>query len=261
MEGQRQALRPAERLIVAADFEPRKEMGSPRADVKSQVITLATQLIDTGVYLKIESALRACGYGLIDEIHARGLRVFADLKLFGTEKTFSIDSTLLREVRPDILTVSAFAGKRAMQTLKAELPDTEILVITLLTDLTVQDVRAMVPGSDGILDSSIILQLVGQLGILAAESGMDGVVAAPAEAAILKRVLPPHMTVNTPNVRPTWSTVEEDDQNLERSATPAKAIGAGTDRIVVGRPITQHENPRKATKQTIEEINWAWVPR
>ncbi len=87
----KRTLTPAERLIVAADFKPTDTRpyisldGKSikwRNEVKVQVLALADSLKDTGVYLKVNSALWACGYGLIDEIHSRGLRVFADLKLF-----------------------------------------------------------------------------------------------------------------------------------------------------------------------------------
>jgi orotidine-5'-phosphate decarboxylase len=62
---------------------------------------------------------------------------------------------------------------------------------------------------------------------------------------------------NTPNIRPDWSLVKEDDQNRARAMTPAKAIAAGVLRIVIGRPITQAENPREAAELTIKEIREA----
>ena len=69
----------AERLIVAADFKPSSSQG--RDWVLEQVLGLANDLKGTGVCLKVNSALRLCGHGLINEIHDRGLAVFTDLKL------------------------------------------------------------------------------------------------------------------------------------------------------------------------------------
>lgn len=62
-------LTPADRLIIAADFKP--SAGTGRAGVRSQVLRLADDLNGLGIILKVNSALRACGYGLIDEIHSR----------------------------------------------------------------------------------------------------------------------------------------------------------------------------------------------
>ena len=69
-------LAPPERLIVAADYKPDRKLGQHGASwVRQQVLILADSLSGTGVYLKVGSALRACGYELIAEIHERNLRV------------------------------------------------------------------------------------------------------------------------------------------------------------------------------------------
>jgi orotidine-5'-phosphate decarboxylase len=110
-------LLPEERLIVAADFRPPKEdvwlengsypgeniMCSSKIDwVHRQVIQLAEKLRGTGVYLKVNSALRACGYKLISEINSLGLRVFADLKLNDIPNTLTDDGVLLRQTKPGL---------------------------------------------------------------------------------------------------------------------------------------------------------------
>jgi orotidine-5'-phosphate decarboxylase len=103
-----------ERLIVAADFEPPKqilgEIPLGQRWVKQRVLELADKLKGTGVIFKVNSALRACGYDLIDELHARGLRVFADLKLSDIKNTLKTDGVLLREAKPEILTVMCTTG-------------------------------------------------------------------------------------------------------------------------------------------------------
>ena len=140
-------LKPAERLIVAADFKPAPNQqfhaSSRREWVRGEVLALADRLRDTGVYLKVNSALRACGYDLIEEIHWRGLRVFADLKLFDIGETLATDGVFLKEVKPELLTTVCVAGVNAMQALKAELPDTEVLGVTVLTNLNDTDTQAM----------------------------------------------------------------------------------------------------------------------
>ncbi|OHA59252.1 MAG: orotidine 5'-phosphate decarboxylase [Candidatus Vogelbacteria bacterium RIFOXYD1_FULL_46_19] len=245
-------LTPAERLIVAADFKPRAIMGQGRADVRSQVLTLADSLKGTGVIIKVNSALRACGYDLISEIQSHGLRVFADLKLIDIGETLSTDGVLLREAKPELLTTMCVAGFTAMQALKAELPDTEVLGVTVLTSLNDRD--------DGNGNSTRTMftcsteEAVMRFAKVAAEAKIDGLISSPKEAAVLRAKFGLVLSLNTPAIRPKWAIVPGDDQNPDRIMTPAKAIQAGADRIVVGRPILQAKNPYDAVMRTLEEI-------
>mgnify|MGYP000991530566 CR=1 FL=1 len=243
-------LTPAERLIVAADFKPTGSNG--REWVKAQVLALADSLNGTGVYLKVNSALRATGYGLIDEIHSRGLRVFADMKLIDIGETLSTDGALLREAKPELLTTMCVSGITAMQALKTELPDTEVLGVTVLTSLKDADTQAMFTCSTE--------EAVMRFAQVAADARIDGLISSPKEAEVLRAKFGVILSLNTPAIRPTWATVPSDDQNPERIMTPAKAIKAGADRIVVGRPITkppQGVSSRDAVMRTIEEITSA----
>lgn len=237
----------AERLIVAADYQPTAPHG--REWVRKRVLTLADDLNGTGVYLKVNSALRALGYGLIDEIHARGLRVFADLKLFDIKETLATDGMLLKEAKPELLTTVCVAGVAAMQALKAELPDTEVLGVTVLTSLKDADTQAMFTCTT---DEAVI-----RFSQVAADAKIDGLISSAKEAEALRAKFGMLLSLNTPAIRPTWAIVPGDDQNPERIMTPAKAITAGADRIVVGRPITkppQGISSRDAAMRTIEEI-------
>ena len=237
-------LSPAERLIVAADFKPTAPNGKDW--VKAQVLLLANKLRGTGVYLKVNSALRACGYDLIGDIQSRGLRVFADLKLIDISETLSTDGILLREVKPELLTTMCVAGLTAMQALKAELPDTEVLGVTVLTSLKDADTQAMFTCSTE--------EAVMRFAQVAADAKIDGLISSPKEAEMLRAKFGIVLSLNTPAIRPTWAIVPGDDQNPERIMTPVKAIKAGADRIVVGRPIVRAENPYDAVMRTIEEI-------
>ena len=235
---------PEARLIVAADFKPTGSNG--RKWVREQVLALADSLKGTGVYLKVNSALRACGYGLINEIHSRGLLVFADLKLFDIGETLSTDGILLDELKPEILTTVCGAGVTAMQALKAELPDTEVLGVTVLTSLRDADTQAMFTCSTE--------EAVMRFAEVAAEAKIDGLISSAMEVKVLRAKFGMLLSLNTPAIRPTWSIVPGDDQNPDRIMTPAKAIKAGADRIVVGRPIVKAKNPYDAAMRTIEEI-------
>lgn len=237
-------LTPAERLIVAADFKPTAPNGKDW--VKAQVLALADSLKGTGVYLKVNSALRACGYDLIGEIQSRGLRVFADLKLYDIGKTLSTDGVLLKEAKPELLTTVCVAGVTAMQALKAELPDTEVLGVTVLTSLKLADTEEMFRAT---VKASVM-----KFALLAETAGLDGLICAPTDIGFIQSVVRRSMTLNTPAIRPTWAIVPGDDQNPERIMTPAKAIKAGADRIVVGRSIVNTEKPYDAVMRIIEEI-------
>jgi len=243
-------LTPAERLIVAADFKPTAPNGKDW--VKDQVLALADSLKGTGVYLKVNSALRACGYDLIGEIQSRGLRVFADLKLIDIRETLSTDGVLIREAKPELLTTMCVAGTAAMQALKAELPETEVLGVTALTSLKDADTQAMFTCSTE--------EAVMRFAQVAADAEIDGLISSPREVKVLRAKFGLVLSLNTPAIRPMWAIVPGDDQNSDRIMTPAMAIKAGADRIVVGRPITkppQDMSSRDAVMRTIEEITSA----
>ena len=236
----------AERLIVAADFKP--EHGGRKA-VRNKVMKLAKSLYGTGVVLKINSALRSSGYNLIDSIHDRGLKVMADLKLNDIKETLATDGALLREARPELLTVMCGTGLDAMKALKAELPCTEVLGVTVLTNLTEQE-------SLGLYGCSIETAVL-RFAHLAKVAGLDGLVSSAKEVEMLRQEFGESFTLNTPAIRPIWAIVPGDDQNPERIMTPEKAIKAGADRIVVGRPIILSKKPYDAVMRTLEEIHQA----
>lgn len=236
-------------MIVAADFKPHPisiEYAENAASARVQVLDLARRLKGTGVYLKVNSALRAYGYGFIDEIHSYGLKVFADLKLFDIKETLETDGECLRKWRPELLTVTCAAGVTGMQALQAALPDTEILGVTVLTSFGDADTQEVFACST----DEAVMRLAG----IAAEAGIGGLILSPREAERFRTEFGVTMSLNTPGIRPSWAIVHGDDQNPDRIMTPARAIEAGADRIIVGRPITQAKNPYDAAMRTIEEI-------
>ncbi|MBU1015272.1 orotidine 5'-phosphate decarboxylase, partial [Patescibacteria group bacterium] len=86
-------------------------------------------------------------------------------------------------------------------------------------------------------------------------AGIGGLVSSPQEAEMLAAKKELVLESNTPGIRPEWTLVAGDDQR--RIMTPGNAIKAGARRIVVGRPITQADNPREAVERTLEEIKAA----
>ncbi len=234
-----------ERLIVAADFS--SEDG--RAGIFRKVLEFADSLAGTGVIIKVNSALRAHGYDLIDELHGRDLKVFADLKLNDIPATMAADGELLREANPYIVTAMCSAGVQGLKALKAELPNSEVLGVTALTSLTDDDTNAMF--------SCSTVEAVMRFASQAASAGVNGLINSPAELSELVKYFGLLFSLNTPGIRPAWSAVAGDDQNAKRVMTPGDAIRAGAHRIVIGRPITQAKSPRDAVLRTIEEIEQA----
>ncbi len=242
----KQKLTPAQRLIVAADFKPDPKTTQGKNWVRAEVLALALALKGTGVYLKVNSALRANGYDLIQEIQRMGLKVFADLKLNDISETMAIDGALLRQVKPDIVTVMCSAGVGALSALKKELPETEVLGVTVLTSLKEGDTKEMF--------HETVQGAIRNFALVGEGAGLDGLICAPTDIPVIRGVVERKMTLNTPGIRPLWSLVPGDDQNPDRIMTPEKAIKAGADRIVVGRPVTKAINARAAVLKLLEEI-------
>lgn len=118
--------------------------------------------------------------------------------------------------------------------------------MTALTSLKDPDTQAMFTCST---EEAVI-----RFAQVAADAKIDGLISSPKEAEALRAKFGVLMSLNTPAIRPTWAIVPGDDQNPERIMIPAKAIKAGANRIVIGRPITQARSPYEAVMRTIEEI-------
>lgn len=240
----RKELTPQERLIVALDLDPNQG----RKALKQEVLRFARELNGTGVCIKLNYVLRALGYDMVDEIHALGLSVFADLKLVDIPSTLANDGVLLNEAKVDIVTVSCSTGIKSIRKLKQALPDTEILGVTVLTTFDERECREVY-----LVD---LEPSVNRMAYIAAAGLADGLICSPLAASRFRNHHP-LMSLNTPGIRPIWATVKGDDQNQEVVMTPEMAIKAGVDRIIVGRPIVQDVHPYDAVMRTIEEIESA----
>jgi orotidine-5'-phosphate decarboxylase len=238
----------AERLVVAVDFKP--EAGESRLHVQARVLNFVHEIADTGVCIKFNSLLRAMGYNLIDEVRACGLKVFADLKLNDIGETLARDGLFLQEASPELITVMCTAGDLGMKRLKAALPKTEVLGVTMLTNFNDADAERLF-GSPDVKDAVLKFAFEAQ------EAGLRGLVCSPAEVSLLIKELSFEMSYTTPGIRPQWSVVKGDDQNADRVMTPAEAIKEGASRIVVGRPIVNAKDPKAAVLRTLEEIESA----
>ena len=173
----------------------------------------------------------------IREMAELGLPIFLDLKFHDIPNTVAKAIQALRPLNPAILTVHAAGGRAMLEDAKAAAPEgTKVVAVTVLTSLDGSDLESIGLASDP-------HPQVERLTELAREAGLDGVVCSGNEVAAAKRVWPQGFFV-VPGVRP--SNSHGADQ--KRVMTPRAALDAGASILVIGRPITQAEDPDQAAR-------------
>jgi orotidine-5'-phosphate decarboxylase len=231
-------VKPSERLIVALDFS---EIAAARALVARLGDSVSFYKI--GMELAYGGTAADNGFALADELAGRGKKVFLDLKLHDIPNTVQRATAQIARRGVDFLTVHAFPQTMAAAKAGAEGSPLKLLAVTVLTSYDDEDLAAAgyrFPVRD----------LVPHRAQQAKALGIDGLVAAASEAEELRRSLGPDMILVTPGIRPAGDMAGDQ----KRVATPAAAIAAGADYLVVGRPITQAADPRAATEAIQHEI-------
>jgi len=183
------------------------------------------------------------GVELGQRLKAMGKNVFYDFKFHDIGVTVEKATRSIAGLNADLLTVharpdvmrSAVAG-RGNASLK-------ILGVTVLTSLDQQALKDIGYNDNA---ESLVMRRVEQ----ALEAGIDGVVSSPLEAAAIRAVVPDHFLVVTPGVRPKGA----DAGDQKRIATPSSALASGASHLVIGRPITQAEDPRAAALAIAKEM-------
>ncbi|WP_238367655.1 orotidine-5'-phosphate decarboxylase [Mesobacterium pallidum] len=225
-----------DRLIVALDV-PNVVAG----------LELTQALGNTVSFYKIGlGMLTRGGLALANELkQEHGKRIFLDMKFFDIGATVEAAVRGIAQFDLDFLTVHGdpHVVRAAME--GAAGSNLKILAVTILTSLDRQDL------DDGLMVPGDIADLVETRAARAMEAGADGVIASPQEAARI-RALPQAAgkLIVTPGVRPAGAALGDQ----KRVATPASAIVAGADHIVVGRPVWKAANPQAAAKAITEEL-------
>lgn len=225
-----------DRLIVALDV-PNVVQG----------LELTRRLGDAVSFYKIGlGMLTGGGLALANELkHEQGKRVFLDMKFFDISATVEAAVRGIAEYELDFLTVqgdpqvvrAAMEGKRGRKT--------KILAVTVLTSLDRGDLdQNMIRPGD-------LSEITVERAARAFEAGADGIITSPHEAAAI-RALPQAAgrLIVTPGVRPLGSAAGDQ----KRIATPAQAIAAGVDHIVVGRPVWAAADPAAAARAIVAEL-------
>jgi orotidine-5'-phosphate decarboxylase len=183
-------------------------------------------------------------------IEGFGADVFLDLKYHDIPNTVASASIEAARLKVRLLNLHALGGyemmSRTVERLHREFPGKDrpaILAVTILTSSTAETLRDV-----GI--SSPVPEMVVRLAGLARKAGIDGVVASPLEVPLIREACGSDFLIVTPGVRPAFAS--QDDQ--KRIMTPADAVRAGSDFLVIGRPISAAPDPQAAAEAIIEEI-------
>lgn len=225
-----------DRLIVALDVANALEG-----------MKLAKRLGDTVSFYKIGlGMLTGGGLALARELKdEHGKRIFLDMKLFDIGATVEAAVRGLVQFDLDFLTVHGDPSVVAAAKQGAAGSNTKILGVTILTSLDRADLDAAMIKPGDLHDLTV------ERAARAFEAGADGIIASPREAAAI-RALPEAAgrLIVTPGVRPAGAALGDQ----KRVETPASAIAAGADHIVVGRPIWQAPDPRAAAQAILAEL-------
>ncbi|MDH3234750.1 MAG: orotidine-5'-phosphate decarboxylase [Alphaproteobacteria bacterium] len=199
-----------------------------------------------GIKLGLEF-FAANGPAAVERLAGAGLPIFLDVKLHDIPNTVAGAVRALMPLGPSILTVHA-GGGRAMLEAAVEARETasgrtRIVGVTVLTSLDDDDLGRMgwAEGSQA---------TVARLAREAQSGGLDGIVCSPREAAAMRAAFGPDFFLVVPGIRPAWAATGDQ----KRVTTPAEAVAAGADVLVIGRPITAAERPAEAAQKIAAEL-------
>lgn len=228
-----------ERIIVALDCD------------RSRALELADILAGKATWLKVGMTLfYQEGPYFITALQKRGFKVFLDLKFHDIPHQVKGAAKAAAEAGADMLTMHAVGGLSMMKAAKEGLAQARwvdqepiSLGITVLTSMSEDDL-ARTGVTRGVEEQVKALAKQTQ------EAGLSGVVASPQEAPVLRELLGPKAYIVTPGVRPAGAALG--DQT--RVATPKAAFDQGASHIVIGRPITEQEDPAAAFDAIVKEL-------
>ena len=175
--------------------------------------------------------------------------IFLDLKLHDISATVGRAMARVADLGVDFVTVHSCSSQKMLETAVKNAGETKVLAVTLLTDNDSHTLRDQGFQKDYMEHPG---RLVLRRAAMALNAGCAGVVCSGKEAEILKSHFGRMCLTVTPGIRPQWSLTPGDDQ--KRVVTPAKAIRAGSDYIVIGRPIRDAYDPMWAAKKVAEEV-------
>ena len=226
------------RIIVALDYP-----------TTQQALNMAEELDPARCRLKVGKELfTRGGPAIVEALQAKGFEVFLDLKFHDIPNTTAKAVRAAGELGVWMVNVHASGGRRMMEMARNELSQvkdnkTLLIAVTVLTSMEREDLREV--GLD--IEP---LEHVKRLAKLTESCGLDGVVCSAQEVTPLREVISEEFSLVTPGIRPADSAAGDQ----RRIMTPAEALQAGSTYLVIGRPITQAENPLLALELIEKEI-------
>lgn len=225
------------KIIIALDFA-----------AATPALALAERLDPAGCRLKVGKELfTAAGPAVLEKLMRRGFEIFLDLKFHDIPNTTAQACKAAAELGVWMLNVHALGGRRMLQAAADAIANTgqhpKLIAVTLLTSMAQEDLADI-----GIAESPA--QVVVRLATLARDCGLDGVVCSAQEASLLRANLGKTFCLVTPGIRPALASL--DDQS--RVMTPQAALLAGSSYLVIGRPITQADDPLQVLRAINLEI-------
>lgn len=220
-------------LIVALDLEA--------GEARRLVAALGPAI---GFYKVGLELFTAEGPAMVRELTAGGKQVFLDLKMYDIGETVRRAATRAAELGASLLTVHAHPQVVRAARAAAEGTGLRILAVTVLTSFTQADLE-----DAGVTGRSVAAQ-VELLAGKALEAGAHGLVCSPLEVARLRTLAGPEALLVTPGVRSPGA----DRGDQKRVATPAEAIAAGADYLVIGREITRSADPAGAAARILASL-------
>ena len=215
---------------------------------QAQALALAQQLDPSLCRLKVGKELfTRSGPQVVEALQAQGFEVFLDLKFHDIPNTTAMAVKAAAELGVWMVNVHCSGGLRMMAACREVLEQHHgnkplLIGVTVLTSMEQSDLAGI--GLD-VAPQTQVQRLAG----LAAEAGLDGLVCSAQEAPALKAAQPALQLV-TPGIRPAGSAA--DDQR--RILTPQQALAAGSDYLVIGRPITQAADPAAALREIVASL-------
>lgn len=233
-----------EKLIVALDV-----------DSLDKALHLVEMLhCHVGMFKVGMELYNAVGPDVVRKIRERGGRVFIDLKLHDIPTTVAKASRVLTRLGASIINVHAGGGLAMMQAAVSAVHDEaavcgvevpQVIAVTVLTSMDQVEMNTQLNISGTVEDQVV------RWARLAQQAGLNGVVASPREIKAIRKACGDNFAIITPGIRPA-GTLKNDQQ---RVMTPKEAVESGASYLVVGRPITEAEDPLAAAQVIASEIS------
>ncbi len=225
-------------IVIALDF-----------DNQSSCLHLVHQLDPLLCRLKIGKELYThCGPALVEQVQKLGFDVFLDLKFHDIPNTTAKAVAAAASLGVWMVNVHASGGEKMLLAAKEALVNIKnaplLIAVTVLTSMSDDDLLGLGITRTAAQQALFLAQLTRQC-------ELTGVVCSAHEAAQIKAVCGHDFATVTPGIRPSFA--QKNDQT--RIMTPAQAVANGSDYLVIGRPITQADNPLHALERIVQELN------